>query len=50
MKKTLDFVDYKQCLLAGWNMFRKQLLFLNKLHEVHSVETSKLASSTDDDK
>ena len=33
MNKTLDFQDYKQCLLAGWNMFRKQLLFRNKLHK-----------------
>ena len=27
VKKTLDFKDCKQCLLAGWNTFRKQLLF-----------------------
>ena len=50
MKKMLDFKDYKQCLLAGWNAFRKQLLFQSKLHKIHTVEVNKLASSRDDDK
>ena len=43
VKKMLDFKDYKQCLLGNWNMFRKQLLFQNELHKVHTVEMSKLA-------
>ena len=43
MKKRLDFEDYKQCLLADWNAFRKQLLFWNKLHEDHTIEVNKLA-------
>ena len=43
VKKMLDFEDYKQCLLAGWNAFRKQLLFWNKLHQVHTAEVNKLA-------
>ena len=30
MKKMLEFKDYMQCLLAGQNMFRKQLLFLEQ--------------------
>ena len=42
MKKSLDFEDYKQCLLAGWNTFRKLLLFRNKLHKVHTIEVNKL--------
>ena len=41
MKKTLDFTDYKQCLLAGRKAFRKQLMLQNKLHEVHIVEVNK---------
>ena len=48
VKKMLDFENYKQCLLAGQNVFRKQLLFWNKLHEVHTIpghttEVNKLA-------
>ena len=50
MKKMLDFEDYKQCLLAGWNAFRKQLLFQKKVHEVHTIEVNKLALSRDNDK
>ena len=46
----LDFDDYKQCLFAGENAFRKQLLFQNKLHEFHTIEVTKLALSRDDNK
>ena len=50
LKKTLDFEDYKQCLFAGKNAFRKHLLFHNKLREVYMVAVNKLALSKDDDK
>ena len=50
MKETLDFEDYKQCLLAGENSFKKQLLLENKLHEVGTIEVKKLSFSRDDDK
>ena len=50
IKKTPDFEDNKQCLLAGRKRFRKQLLFWNKLHEVHTIEVNKLALSRDDNK
>ena len=50
MKKTLDFQDYKQCLLADRNMFRKQLLFWNELHEVYTIQLNKLVLSRDNDK
>ena len=50
LKKTLNFVDYKQCLFTGREVFRKQLLFQNKLHEVYTVEVDKLALSRNDDK
>ena len=50
MKKTLDFKDYKQCLLAGQNAFRKQPLFQNKLHKVHTFEVNQLALSRDEEK
>ena len=50
MKKTLDFEDYKQCLFVGENTFRKQLLFQNKLHDVHSIEMNKLDLSRNGDR
>ena len=50
MKKMVEFKDDKQCLLAGQNTFRKQLMFWNKKHEVHIVEVHKLALSRDGDK
>ena len=50
MKKMLDFEDYKLCLLADQKAFQKQLMFWNKLHEVHTIEVNKLALSRDDDK
>ena len=50
VKKMLNFDDYKQCLFAGQNTFRKQLLFQNRLHEVYTVEVNKLALSKDNDK
>ena len=50
MKKALDFEDYKQCLLAGRNAFMKQLMFRDKKHKVHTIETYKLALSIDDNK
>ena len=50
VKKTPDFEDYRQCLLTGWNVFRKQLLFQNKLHEADMAEVIKLAISRDNNK
>ena len=50
VKKMLNFDDCKQCLFAGRHTFRKQLLFLNRLHEVHTIEVNKLALSRNDDK
>ena len=47
MKKTPNFNDYKECLLAGWNALRKQLLFQNRLHEFDTIEVNKLALSRD---
>ena len=42
VKKTLNFEDYKQCLLAGQKAFRTQLMFQNENHEVHTTEVNKL--------
>ena len=51
MKKTLDFEDDKHCLFtdSGKNVYQKQLMFRNRLHEVHTVEVNKVALNRDDD-
>ena len=50
MKKTQDFEDHKQCLLAGQNAFKKQLMFWNKKYKVHTTEVNKLALSRNNGK
>ena len=47
MKETLDFDDYKKCLFMGKSIYRQQLLFRNKKHEVHTVEVNKVALNRD---
>ena len=47
VKKTPNFVNYKQCLFAGESAFRKQQLFQNKLQE---LQMNKLELSSDDHK
>ena len=52
MKKTLGFNDYKECLFnsVGKSIYRSQLMFRNRNHEVHTVEVDKVALNRDDDK
>ena len=52
VKKTLDFDDYKACLFnpVGASIYRSQLMFRNKKHEVHTVEVNKVALNRDNDK
>ena len=49
-KDTLTFDDYKKCLDDGKNVYRSQLLFQNKDHEVYTTEVKKIALNRDDDK
>ena len=53
VKKTLDFDDYKKSLFdpgKSKSIYRPQLMFRNRKHEVHTVEVSKVALNRDDDK
>ena len=51
LKETLSFNNYKHWLSSTTeNAYNKQLMFWNKLHEVHTVEVNKVALSRDDDK
>ena len=48
--ETLTFEDYKKCLFEGETMYREQLLFEHKKHEVYTVNKCKIALNRDDDK
>ena len=53
VKKTLGFDDYKKCFFnpgKSKSMYRSQLMFRNRNHEVHTVEVNKAALNRDDDK
>ena len=52
VKKTLDFDVYKKCLFdpTGKSIYRQQLMFRSRKHEVHTVEVSKVALNRNDDK
>ena len=52
VKNSLDFDDYKNCLLdvKSKSIYRSQLMFRNKKHEIHTVKVNKVALNRDDDK
>ena len=50
VEKTLTFDDYKKCLFDGKTMYRGQMLFENKDHEIYIVNKYKIALNRDDDK
>ena len=52
VRKTLAFDDYKNCLLNPSNasVYRSQLMFRSKKHEVHMIEVNKVALNGDGDK
>ena len=52
VKKTLGFDDYKKCLFGpvGNSIYRSQLMFRKRNHEVHTVEVNKVAFNRNEDK
>ena len=46
----LTFDDYKKCLFDGETIYREQMMFENKKHEVYTVNKYKIALNRDDDK
>ena len=48
--ETLTFEDYKRCLCEGKTVYREQMLFEHKKHEVYTVNKCKIALNRDDDK
>ena len=50
VSEGLKFEDYKTCLLDGETVYREQILFENKKHEVYTVNKHKIALNRDYDK
>ena len=50
VSEGLMFDDYKTCLFDGKTIYRGQMLFKNKKHEVCMVNKYKIALNRDDDK
>ena len=52
VKKTLSFDDYKNCLRNPTNesVYRLQLMFRPKKHEVHTIEVNKVALNRNNNK
>ena len=50
VSEGLTFDDYKTCLFDGETIYRGQMLFENKEHEVYTVNKHKKALKRDDDK
>ena len=50
VSEGLTFDDYKTCLFDGETIYREQMLFENKKHDVYSVNKHKIALNRDNDK
>ena len=50
VSEDLTFDDCKTCLLDGEMIYREQILFENKNHEVYTVNKHKIDLNRDDDK
>ena len=50
VSEGLAFDDYKTCLFDGETIYREQMLFENKKHEIYTVNKHKIALNRDDDK
>ena len=50
VKKTLTFEDYKSCLFNSNTIYRSQLMFRSKKHDIYTIEVNKVALKRDDDK
>ena len=48
--ESLTFDDYNACLFDGKTIYKEQMLFENKKHEVYKVKEHKIALNRDDDK
>ena len=49
-KRSVQFDDYRECLLAGRNNIEKMNVIRSHCHEIYTEEINKIALSSDDDK
>ena len=50
VSEGLTFDDYKTCLFDGETIYREQMFFEYKKHEVYTVDKYKVALNRDEDK
>ena len=50
VRKSIDFEDYKKCLLDGQEIHRTMNIIRSHQHEVYSERINKVALSAEDDK
>ena len=48
--ETLTFDDYEKCLFESKTMYREQMLFEHRKHQVYTVSKCKIDLNRDDDK
>ena len=49
-KRSIQFNDYRECLLSRKEQHRKMNAIRNHCHDIYTVEINKIALSSDDDK
>ena len=50
VSEGFTFDDYKTCMFDGKTVYREQMLFENKKHDVYAVNKYKIALNRDGDK
>ena len=50
VKKTLKFDDYKKCLDDEKNVYKEQMVFRSKKHDVFTMNVNKITLNREDDK
>ena len=49
-KRSIQFEDYRECLLSRKELHRKMNVIRSYCHEIYTEEINKMALSSDDDK
>ena len=49
-KRSIQFDDYRECLLSRKEQYRKMNVIPSHCHEIFTEEINKIALSSDDDK
>ena len=49
-KRSIEFVDYRECLFSRKEQHRKMYVIPSHCHEIYTEEINKIILSSDDDK